>query len=628
MPFAGRTGFGGGSGIHAGAAWPFLPAVPLRGDLRAVREGADAGVFASPLAGLEARPRLPVVFFIAAMVHRARKCPVAGFATDGSGTCRPVAATKNPARGGVPVRLRRPLGEIYGFLCLVPRRGLEVELAQLSETIDPQGRNRYFGARTRGTHRGHSALEGSFLTRKGQTWYVRLMVPKAHREQLGRTKYIMSLRTRDKAEANRLKHGVLAALKRRMADDLAGLSQSPKSARALLQFAEDERRRIDRGELDQEQAEVTFDVAVEHFLEEERKRLGTDPETGHPLTTDTDTRIIRAAHDVLAGAGVTLLERAGELYLEEVAPTIRNQTLQEKRRHIEKLTACLGAATDVQSINRRVAGRFVNQVLMREGKAPKTVKDAIGHLSAFFGWLERRGEVEANPFYRVSGSVRESTRGAAPKRRPWTNEELGTILNLVPVEDPLWSMVAIAAYSGMRREEVARLRVEDVTEHSWSIREGKTQAAVRTVPIHPALRPLAKSLAASSDDGYLIPGLLSGGTDDKRGHLVGKRFTQLRKTAGITDRAVNFHTLRNTFLQRCEEGEIPLATAKLLAGHQRTDLTYGGYSPGASLPILDKAIRKVTYGAVDDLVRSKGKQAAVTVRSRRRRSSGKKTDRR
>ncbi|HWI23357.1 MAG TPA: DUF6538 domain-containing protein, partial [Lysobacter sp.] len=289
-------------------------------------------------------------------------------------------------------------------------------------------------------------MESSFLTRKGQTWYVRLMVPTAHRKQLGRTKYIESLRTRDKAEANRLKHGVLAALRHRMADDLAGHSVSPQSARALLQLAESERQRIERGDVDQVQAEAAFDVAVDDFLEAERKRLGTDPETGHPLTGETETRIIRAAHAVLAGDGVTLLERAGEMYLEEVAASIRKQTLQEKRRHIQKLTTWLGPATDVRSINRRIAGRFVSQVLMKEGKAPKTVRDAIGHLSAFFSWLERRGEVEANPFFRVSGSVRESTLGAAPKRRPWTNDELGTMLNGIPVDDPLWPMVAIAAY--------------------------------------------------------------------------------------------------------------------------------------------------------------------------------------
>lgn len=470
---------------------------------------------------------------------------------------------------------------------------------------------------------GTRVVEGSFLIKKGHTWYVRLMVPKAHREQLGRTKYVVSLKTRDKAEANRLKHGVLADLQRRMAADLAGHSTNEKSARALIDLAEAERQRVERGEVDPVDAERAFEVAVDEFLEAEGKRLGIDPETGHPLISEVDTQVVRAAHAVMSGQGGTLLDRAGETYLAEIASTVRKQTLQEKRRHIEKLSRFLGAATDVSRITRRMAGQYVSKVLVLEGKAAKTKRDEIGHLSAFFSWLERRGEIEVNPFFRVSGSIRESTLGTAPRRRPWTNEELKTVLNGIPQEDPLWSMAAIAAYSGMRREEVARLRTEDVVEATWAVTAGKTRSSVRTVPIHPVLRPLVKSLVASSDDGYLIPGLLSGGADDKRGHMVGKRFTQLRHDLGITDEAVNFHTLRNAFLQRCEEGGVPLATAKQLAGHKRTDLTYGEYSPGGSAQLLDKAIRKVNYGDVDELVKRIGPHVTVTKRSRRRtRASG------
>ena len=461
-------------------------------------------------------------------------------------------------------------------------------------------------------------MDSSYLIKKGHTWYARLMVPKAYRKQLGKTKFVSSLKTRDKAEANRLKHAALAELQRRMAAELAGHSANEKSARALLDLAEAERRRIERGEIDPNDAERAFDAAVDSFLDAEGMRLGTDPETGHPLLSEVDTRVVQAAHAVMAGQGVTLLDRAAETYLSEVGATIRKQTLQEKRRHIEKLSRFLGTATDVSRITRRMAGQYVSKVLVPEGKAPKTTRDEIGHLSAFFSWLERRGEIEANPFFRVSGSVRESTLGTAPKRRPWTDAELKTVLSGMPTEDPLWAMVAIAAYSGMRREEIAGLRVEDVVDSTWTVTAGKTRSAVRTVPIHPVLRPLVKSLATSSDDGFLIPGLLSGGADDKRGHMVGKRFTQLRHDLGITDEALNFHTLRNAFLQRCEEGGVPQATAKQLAGHKRTDLTYGGYSPGGSAQLLDKAIRKVTYGDVDGLVTRTGSHVSITRRSRRR----------
>lgn len=461
-------------------------------------------------------------------------------------------------------------------------------------------------------------MESSYLYRKGETWYVRLMVPKASRKVLGKTKYVRSLKTRDKAEANRLKHAALAELNRELAEALAALTADPHSARTLLRLAEEERRRVESGEVNPERAEVDFRAAVDLFLEREAKRRGTDKDTGHPLISEADEGVIRAAHAVMAGEGVTLLERAAELYLNEVSATVRKQTVREKERALEKLVRWLGPAQDVRKVTRRVAGRYVTTKLVPEGKAPKTTRDEIGHLSAFFAWLDRRGEVEGNPFYRVSGSVRESTRGTKPKRRPWKDDELLTALQGIPTGDPLWPLVAIGAYSGMRREEIALLRAEDIEGNTWTVKAAKNQSSIRTVPIHPAIRPLVKSLSEASTDGFLIPGLLSGGADAKRGHLVGKRFTDMRRGLGITDPALNLHTLRNAFLQRCEEAGVPLPTAKQLCGHKRQDQTYGGYSPGGSLGMLEKAISKITYGKVDAHVRKVGREVTVTKLSRPR----------
>lgn len=161
------------------------------------------------------------------------------------------------------------------------------------------------------------------------------------------------------------------------------------------------------------------------------------------------------------------------------------------------------------------------------------------------------------------------------------------------------------------------------------IREGKSAAAVRRVPIHRALRPLITRLKETSKDGYLIPGLLTGGFDDKRTHYVGKRFSDLKEDLGFTDSALKFHTLRNAFMQRCEEGEVPESTTKLIVGHSRqADITYGLYSPGVKFDALKKAVEKVTYGDVDALVRKLAKSVEVTKRSRRRRRAGLSADER
>jgi hypothetical protein len=137
--------------------------------------------------------------------------------------------------------------------------------------------------------------------------------------------------------------------------------------------------------------------------------------------------------------------------------------------------------------------------------------------------------------------------------------------------------------------------------------------------MHPALAPLVLSLQESSKDGYLIPGLLAGGMDDKRAHYVGKRFSQVKEKLGFTDSALVFHTLRNAFMQRAEEGGVPESTTKLIVGHSRQgDITYGVYSPGVRFDALREAVGKVTFGKADAFVSTLAGQVKVTKKSTRR----------
>jgi integrase len=445
------------------------------------------------------------------------------------------------------------------------------------------------------------------------------MVPAAERKALRRTRYVQSLGTRDLVEANRRKHAVIAEIRQRIAAAQAHTHLPPDTAERILIAAQDARRAVDRGELGREEAEVALDAQVELFLDAAGARLGRDHSTGHPLLPESEVQAVRLAHKVLESGDVSLLSDCARDYLAEVAPTIRKQTLRTKNVGLDDFSAFVGAKREVATITRKLAGRFVAEVINPRDQSHQTKRAAIGQLSTFFNWLERRGEIDSNPFTRLAGSIRESTRGKVAKRRPWTNDELGKLLAGIPANDPLWSCAAIAAYTGMRREEVAQLRVNTTSADALTATEGKTQAAVRTVPVHPALRPLIERLRAASTDGFLISGLLTGGADNKRGHYIGKRFSKHIRALGFTDTALTFHTLRNSFMQRCEEAGIPEATTKLLVGHTRESLTYGLYSPGVSAEILAAAMRRVSYGKVDTTVRRAGAKVELENKARRRR---------
>lgn len=458
------------------------------------------------------------------------------------------------------------------------------------------------------------------LKQRNLSWYARLKVPRRLQATVGKQELIRALGTRDLAEANRRKHAVLAA----MQDELTRIEASalvPRgSAEYLLETAKELREYVRKGETTEAAAEASLDAALEDHLEKAARTYGRDPESGHPALPEQHERLLKLAAKVLHTGDVDSLSQTVKDYLAEKAPHINKQTLREKERHLGEFQKYLKGDCEVASVTRKIAGRYVTDHLLKKGQSPKTVKDILSNLSAFWRWLVKRGPAELNVWEGMSESVRGSTRGTEAKRRPWTDAEVLKLLEGIPTSDPLWSLCAIGAYTGARREEISRLKVADVSEDgALEIREGKTQAAVRRIPIHPAIAPLIEQLKSTSPDGYLIPGLLTGGADAKRGHYLGKRFTAARRKLGLSSAATVFHSFRKALAQRCEDAEIPESTIELIGGWSRGKrMSYGVYSPGAKFEVLRKALSKATYGAADAAVMRLGQSVAITTRSRRR----------
>jgi integrase len=463
-------------------------------------------------------------------------------------------------------------------------------------------------------------MDTSHLKLKRHVWFARLIVPPHLRPAVGRTELLRTLKTRDIGEANRRKHMVLAEMQREITQaELTNVLPDKASVGYIIEVAKGQVRAMKEGTLDEHAAAAGLDAAMDEQLEVLRRKASSS----EPVDMALHERMHGLAERVLRGDDIELLSDSVKKYLAEVKVRVRNQTLREKERHLDALKTWLKTDVEVGSITKKIAGRYVTEYLLQQGHAPKTVKDILSNLSAFWVWLEGRGLVDLNPWRGMSGTVKSSTRGTKPKRRPWTDDELLKLMQTIPNNDPLLPFTAIATYTGMRREEVASLRAEDVENDALTVREGKTKAALRRVPIHGALRPLISHLVSKSRDGYLIPGLLTGGADAKRSHYVGKRFGNLIRDVGFDDPALVFHTLRNAFLQRCEEGLVPESTAKLLVGHSRKkSLTYGdaggGYSPGVQLETLRKEIGKVTFGKLDGYLKDISGKVNVTMKSARR----------
>lgn len=462
------------------------------------------------------------------------------------------------------------------------------------------------------------------LKRRSQGWYARLSVPVSLRAVLGRDEWVQSLGTRDLREANRRKHAVLAELQSKIHRAAFEAQLPPAVAGSLMKEALRQRHKVERGQVGLKEAE--------HHLHQ-RLDLAVGPASHSRRTAQTTAgtsadrdRLFALADRVLRDEPVTSLRKSARTYLAEIAPHVRRQTLREKERCLDALMQWLGRDSEVIAVSRRVAGKYLTEQLAQRGLSPKTQKDIVSNLSAFWNWLEGRGFAEQNPWRGMSRTLKNPVRGTRPHRRAWKPDELRRLLEGLPTHDPLFALCVIALYSGLRREEIAGLRTDDIEEQCLIVKEGKTRAALRRVPIHLALQPMIEQLVRTTTDAFLIPGLLGGGADHKRGHYIGKRFGNVIRTLGLTDPALVFHSLRHTFIQKCEEAGVPESTAKLLVGHSRWgSLTYGNrgraYSTGASLETLKREIAKLSYGELDAFVLAKAALVRIETISRPRRRS-------
>lgn len=467
----------------------------------------------------------------------------------------------------------------------------------------------------------------SYLKRRGTVWYAQLSVPLDRQAALGAKVLTQSLGTSDKAEANRLKHAVLADMQKKIRrTETAPVVVCAPDAEAILASAVELRSGVESG-ADAGNAERAFDAGLDKFLDAQGRKHGVDEE-GHPHLPPATLSTLRRAHKALNGTLADTLGQRIETYLSERAGPLRVRTVDEKRRHLMSFAEWFGVDRGCTEVTRKDAGRYVETIIQRRVRilpngAQTTLSDSAraketSSLRSFFEWVMLRGAADSNPFDRMSKSMRPSKRGKEKARRPWKPEELAKVLDGTPEGDPLWALAALGAYTGARLEEIAQLKASDVDENALIIREGKSGAAARRVPIHSAISPLVKKLANSTTDGYLIPGLLPAGRDQLRGAQIGKRFQTLRRTVGLTDPRLVFHSFRNTIATQLGEAGVPLQTIQWIIGHEHSGVTLKVYSERPSDKVLLKALENVSYGITDLTVQNVGRAYSVTRKTRPR----------
>ena len=444
------------------------------------------------------------------------------------------------------------------------------------------------------------------LIQRRQTWYVQLRVPKHLVPVVGRHLLCRSLKTRDIGEASKLKHAVLAEWHRRLllADRHVqqSCSQPPDRLLAFGRLLLDE---VHAGEVDPDEAleeftDVSDDLYTNWVEQNPDKWIGD-------LASETQNQTLRGMRAAIAdGKRYTLLSEAIDTYLEGDKNRLRVATLKRRRTYLSRFkdwhTDC-----GLNDVTKADAGRYVTEVLEPSRLAPATIKQGIGDLSGFFQWCSIRGLCESNPFEGVARTVRTVKRGvraSGDELRPWTDDELVTLLTQTPHDSCLWIMSVLALYTGMRQNELAEAKCQDVMRDEYgtwiAIPEAKTKAGKRNVPVHPVIAPLIQHLSNTSQDGYIVPGLKPEGYDGKRGHMVSKRFGYHKKVKLGLPTALKFHGLRKNFATQIYRADVPVDRLEQIIGHSHGNLAQDVYIDGSGLEQLVKDVQSLSHGETID----------------------------
>ncbi len=245
----------------------------------------------------------------------------------------------------------------------------------------------------------------------------------------------------------------------------------------------------------------------------------------------------------------------------------------------------------IPDINRKMAGVYVTKELLDPDKMTKaTAKKHMTAITGYWDYLRRRGHLPsaqgASPWSEQIMPERGKQGTVKEEERALTDEELIKVLydnvltqrGTVPDwQEELKEMARIAALSGMRIGEITSLTVAACQGGRFDLAKAKSEAGVRTFPIHSQLVDLIAKRCTGPD------GAAREGTEllfkefenlPNASDTLSKAFTRRRVALGVHEKPegkrrslVNFHSIRRTFATKAAHADIPEAILQEVIGH-------------------------------------------------------------
>ena len=451
------------------------------------------------------------------------------------------------------------------------------------------------------------AQDTRWLERRHRTWHAVKEVPRPLRETLGRKRLVKSLQTHDLRTAQARRHSALVEFDRAL--EAARAQSGPNRAVAIGLEVRGILDRIEAGEPGTIKALTArgdpWGPRDEHAVDRSSSDVARDNALDdlHMIADDMKPAEAETLLGVAYGRATPLMQFVDSWIAEggsKGPPTPR--TANQYRSDLERLATwakSAGIAETVEAFTRAVVGRYIRETITDAKVHSATGNRWISAPSAYWRWMVKRAITEASPWQgqSIAKAAVNSARGGKYKRPP-TEAELVALLDAAP--DPeLADLIRVGALSGMRLEEIYRLTVADCAGGWFRVRQSKSEAGVRRVPVHSGLAAIVERRCHGKDAGAFLFHEAGPAREDRgRSTSVSKRFGRFRKAQGIDESkdgrrhsAVDFHSLRRWFITQARIAGKDRAMVAAVVGHKAGNITDDVYSGGPS-----DAIRRDVVG--------------------------------
>ena len=247
--------------------------------------------------------------------------------------------------------------------------------------------------------------------------------------------------------------------------------------------------------------------------------------------------------------------------------------------------------------------------LANKGNVPRTIDGKVGVIKTIFNFAKKQGYTrEANPAeHRDLLTKKQKQRGGYAI---FEKEEIELLLRSdffkeLQTKDPDYTHVIILClFTGCRIGEITNLKRDqfkksDKGTNYLKIRDSKTLAGIREIPLHPFVFEYFEKFEKSKTD-KIFKYVEKDGKG--AGNAVGKKFARNLVSAGITRDKLVFHSLRKYVNNELLRNNVSLEHRCQFIGHELDNVNISVYTNTINIDELAASVFP-TFDAISEIVK-------------------------